>query len=389
MRLSVSRLAIFLTVLGTASALLHGYAWLRVVADPAWPAPWSTLLGGLALLLAVGMPLAMIGMRVLPERLSVPLAWAAYLWLGTLFYLDVTLLALDGSRLVFENVAYARALAPWVSDDTAGARAVASLAVASTLGLVTWGASRGLAAPRLREVTVEIAGLPKAFDGFRIAQLTDVHVGPMIRRRFVDSVVDRVNALAPDLVAITGDLVDGSVAELASEVAPLSRLTAPHGVRFVTGNHELFSGADAWCAHLPTLGIDVLRNRHVSLERGGESIVLAGIDDAHSPRFGGSSDLGRALEGLDGTKKIVLLAHQPRGIEEAASRGVALQLSGHTHGGQMQPFGALVRLEQPFLSGLHRVRETQLWVSEGTGTWGPPLRVGTRSEISVITLRAV
>jgi hypothetical protein len=243
MRLSVSRLAVFLAVLGTASALLHGYAWLRVVADPSWPAPWTTILGALALVLAAGMPLAMIGMRVLPERFSVPLAWAAYLWLGTLYYLDVTLLALDGSRLVFENVAQARALAPWVSDGTAGARAVASVVLALTLGLVTWGASRGLAAPRLREVSVEIAGLPKAFDGFRIAQLTDVHVGPMIRRRFVESIVDRVNALSPDLVAITGDLVDGSVAELASEVAPLARLSAPHGVRFVTGNHELFTAS--------------------------------------------------------------------------------------------------------------------------------------------------
>jgi hypothetical protein len=164
MRPSLPRLVVFLSVLATASALLHGYAWLRVVSDPAWPAPWSTLLSALAALLAVGLPLAMIGTRALSARAAVPLAWAAYVWLGALFYLDVSLLALDGSRLLFENVAAARALAPWSSADPAGARALAAVAVIGALGLVTWGASRGPAAPRLREVSVELRGLPRAFD---------------------------------------------------------------------------------------------------------------------------------------------------------------------------------------------------------------------------------
>jgi predicted MPP superfamily phosphohydrolase len=318
----------------------------------------------------------------------VPLAWGAYVWLGALFYLDVTLLALDGARLVFENVAYAHALVPWPSSDVAGARALAAIAVSISVGLVGWGLTRGRAVPDVRRVTVRIPGLPRAFDGFRIVQLSDVHVGPMLRRDFVGAIVAQTNALSPDLVAITGDLVDGSVADLAPEVAPLRELRAPHGVRFVTGNHELFSGADAWCAHLETLGVDVLRNRHVTITRGEDALVIAGIDDAHSERFGGRSDLGAALEGRDPAHPVVLLAHQPRGVEDAAQRGVALQLSGHTHGGQMQPFGALVRVEQPYLRGLHQIGPTQLFVSQGTGTWGPPLRVGTRSEIAEITLRA-
>ncbi|MBN8610367.1 MAG: metallophosphoesterase [Deltaproteobacteria bacterium] len=387
MRVSAPRVIVFLSVLGTVSALLHGYAWLRVGADPMWPAPIGTVLTLLFATLSIALPLAMIGTRALESRVAVPLAWGAYVWLGTLFYLDVALLALDGTRLVFENVAHASALAPWVNEGSAGARALAAAAVALTLGLVTWGVTRGLAAPDIRRVHVKIAGLPPSFEGFRIVQLTDVHVGPLIRRRFVESLVERVHGLEPDLIAITGDLVDGSVSELASEVAPLAELKAPHGVRFVTGNHELFSGVDAWVAHLETLGLDVLRNRHVVIEKNGQSIVLAGIDDAHSPRFGGVSDLAAALRDRP-PGPVVLLAHQPRGIDVASRAGVALQISGHTHGGQMQPFGALVRLEQPFLSGLHRVGDAQLWVSEGTGTWGPPLRIGTRSEISVIELHA-
>jgi len=259
--------------------------------------------------------------------------------------------------------------------------------MATTLGLVTWGLSRGLAAPTVRRVSIKIEGLPAAFEGFRIVQLTDVHVGPLIRRRFVESLVARVRELEPDLVAITGDLVDGSVADLAAEVAPLRELSAPHGVYFVTGNHELFSGVDAWCAHVASLGIEVLRNRHVTIERGGQSLVLAGIDDAQSARFGGVSDLAAALEGRDPGDKVVLLAHQPKGIDEAARLGVALQISGHTHGGQMQPFGALVRLDPPFLTGLHPIGDTPIRVRGGPGTWGPPLRIGTRSEISVIELR--
>lgn len=386
MRIAWSRLLVFLGVLGTASALLHGYAWRRVAIDPGWSEPLPALLTASFVLLALALPAAMVGTRLLPPRLAVPAAWGAYIWLGTLFYLDVTLLALDLSRLAFESVAYASVSGTWLQEGAAASRAVASLAMATTLGLVTGGLTRGLSAPTVRRVRVKIDGLPAAFEGFRIVQLTDVHVGPLIRRRFVESLVARVRDLEPDLVAITGDLVDGSVADLADEVAPLRALAAPHGVHFVTGNHELFSGVDAWCAHVASLGIEVLRNRHVTIERDGERLVLAGIDDAQSARFGGVSDLGAALAGRDPSAKVVLLAHQPKGIEEAARLGVSLQLSGHTHGGQMQPFGALVRLDQPFLSGLHRVGDTQIWVSEGTGTWGPPLRIGTRSEISVIEL---
>jgi predicted MPP superfamily phosphohydrolase len=381
------RLVIFLSVVLTVSSLLHGYAWLRVVWDPGWPE--AVMLGGtaLAVLLTIGLPASLIGARSLPKRLAGPVGWSAYLWLGAIFYLDVSLLVLDVGRALFEGVAQASVASGGATlDAPTASRALAGVASLIAIGLVGSGAMRGLGRPIVRRVKVPIKDLPAAFEGFSIVQLSDVHVGPVIRRPFVEKLVKEVAALSPDLIAITGDLVDGSVNELKEEVAPLAELSAPHGVFFVTGNHEYFSGADAWVAHVESLGISALRNRHVVLEKNGERLVLAGIDDAHAPRFGGVTDLGAALKDRDPALPVILLAHQPRSVEHASKAGVALQISGHTHGGQMQPFGALVRIEQPFLRGLHRVGDTAVWVSEGTGTWGPPLRVGTQSEISVIEL---
>ncbi|MFO0682505.1 MAG: metallophosphoesterase [Sandaracinus sp.] len=389
MRVPASRLVVFLSIVGSVVALLHGYAWSRVVHDPAWPAPIAVVLTVLLVALAIFLPTSLVLARTARAPWNQRLGWAGYVWLGAIFYLDVSLLALDLGRALLEGVAYASTGSALPSSEGVGtARALAGAASLLALGLVGMGARRGLGDPIVREVEVPIAGLDPALDGFRIVQLSDVHVGPVIRRAFVERLVAKVGSLAPDLVAITGDLVDGSVAELASEVAPLAELRAPAGVFFVTGNHEYFSGADAWSAHVETLGMTTLRNRHVEIAHAGARFVLAGVDDAHAPRFGGHTDMKAALAGRPPALPVVLLAHQPRSVREAAELGVALQISGHTHGGQMQPFGALVRVEQPFLRGLHRVGETAVWVSEGTGTWGPPLRIGTHSEISVITLRA-
>lgn len=380
-------LFVFLGIVLTVSALLHGYAWLRLGRDPSWPEPVGTLLAAVLGVLALALPFALLSARALPKSLAGPVGWAAYVWLGALFYLDVSLAVLDVGRMLFEGVASASVGgSPSAVDGPVAARWLAGTASALALGLVTVGAVRGAGTPLVRRASIAIANLPAAFEGFRIVQLTDIHVGPVIRRPFVERLVKQVAGLSPDLIAVTGDLVDGSVSELASDVAPFAELSAPHGVFFVTGNHEYFSGADAWSEHVETLGWQTLRNRHVTLEKNGERIVLAGIDDAHAPRFGGVTDLNAALKGRDPAMPVILLAHQPRSVTEASEAGVALQISGHTHGGQMQPFGALVRIEQPFLKGLHRVKDTAVWVSEGTGTWGPPLRVGTRSEVSVLTL---
>jgi hypothetical protein len=242
----------------------------------------------------------------------------------------------------------------------------------------------------VKEVLVKLHRLHRALDRTTIVQLSDVHVGPTIGRNFVQRIVDQVNALNPDVVAITGDLVDGSVHSLRDHVAPLAKLRAKHGVYFVTGNHEYYSGAESWCRELERLGIRVLRNERVTIGEGSDSYDLAGIDDYQAHRFGRGhgADLPRAVEGRDPNRELVLLAHQPRAAFEAVEHGVGLQLSGHTHGGQIWPWNYLVKLQQPVVSGLERIGQTWVYVSNGTGYWGPPMRLRAPAEVTRVVLRA-
>jgi predicted MPP superfamily phosphohydrolase len=239
------------------------------------------------------------------------------------------------------------------------------------------------------DVRVPIEGLPAALDGFSIAQITDVHVGPTIRRDYVQGIVDAVNRLDADIVAITGDLVDGSVPQLREHVAPLARLKARHGVFFVTGNHEYYSGAVPWMQELERLGITVLHNAHAVVEHDGEQLVVAGVSDFSAGHFHDdhASDPARALQGAPALAKNVLLAHQPRTAHAAARAGFDLQVSGHTHGGQFWPWNHFVRLQQPYTAGLHRLDRLWVYVSRGTGYWGPPKRFGAPSEITRLSLR--
>ena len=238
------------------------------------------------------------------------------------------------------------------------------------------------------DVKVPIANLPAALEGFTIAQISDIHVGPTIKKPYVDAIVDRVNGLNADMVAITGDLVDGSVGELAKDTAPLGRLESRHGTYVVTGNHEYYSGARAWVAELRRLGAQVLMNEHVVLEHDGARVTVAGVTDYSAHHFDAAqkSDAVAALEGApDGVTK-VLLAHQPRSAANSAQAGADLQLSGHTHGGQFWPWNLFVRLQQPFTAGLHRLGKMWVYINRGTGYWGPPNRFGIPSEITRIRL---
>jgi uncharacterized protein len=243
--------------------------------------------------------------------------------------------------------------------------------------------------PTVVEVEIPVAGLPNALHGFSIAQISDVHVGPTIKRRFVESIVSQVNDLNADLIAVTGDLVDGSVPQLASHTAPLAHLSARHGVYFVTGNHEYYSGERAWTQEIRRLGLQVLKNEHVVLEHDGASLVVAGVTDVSAHHFdaGQRSDPAAALRGAptDAGAKI-LLAHQPSSSAAAASAGFDVQLSGHTHGGQFWPWNLFVRFFQPYTSGLHRWQNLWVYVNRGTGYWGPPNRFGVPSEITRIRL---
>ena len=237
-------------------------------------------------------------------------------------------------------------------------------------------------------IEVPIAGLPDALHGFSIVQITDIHVGATIKHGYVTRIVDAVNGLDADLIAITGDLVDGSVGRLGRHTEPLGRLSARHGAFFVTGNHEYYSGAHAWIVEMRRLGVSVLLNEHVVLEHFGESIVVAGVTDLSAHHFDAShkSDPVAALAGAPQAAVKLLLAHQPRSAYAASKAGFDLQLSGHTHGGQFFPWNYVVKLFEPFTAGLHRLDDLWLYVSRGTGYWGPPKRFGAPSEITHLRL---
>jgi predicted MPP superfamily phosphohydrolase len=265
-----------------------------------------------------------------------------------------------------------------------------NLAILGLMGLLGgfgyYGAKRR---PPVVEVDVAIPNLPEALNGFRIVQISDIHVGPTLGRSFVEHVVAQSNALSADLVAITGDLVDGSVAELADDVAPLAGLQSRHGSFFVTGNHEYYSGVEPWMTEVQRLGVRLLHNTHHLIEHDGGRLLLAGVPDYNGATFGDQhrSDPKRAALGAPQAEVKVLLAHQPRSIDAAEQAGFDLVLSGHTHGGQIFPWNFAVRLQQPFVAGLHRRGKTQIYVSRGTGYWGPPLRLWAPSEITLIRLR--
>jgi predicted MPP superfamily phosphohydrolase len=263
-------------------------------------------------------------------------------------------------------------------------------AVMATTSVLTAVAMRSALGPvEVRRVPIALRRFPRQLNGLTLVQLTDIHVGPTIGRAFIETIVSRTNALNPDIIAITGDLVDGTVNELADAVAPLANLRARHGVFFVTGNHEYFAGAAPWIAELTRLGIRCLRNERITIGQGDASFDLAGVDDHSGARFGEpghGENLEAALGNLDPTREVVLLAHQPKSIFQAARFGIGLQISGHTHGGQIWPFSYLVRLQQPFVAGLHRHAGAQVYVSRGTGYWGPPMRLGAPAEITQLVL---
>jgi predicted MPP superfamily phosphohydrolase len=271
------------------------------------------------------------------------------------------------------------------------ARSLAVTAGAVALGTAGTGAYLANSAPVVRRVPITLEGLDPALEGLRIVTFSDAHLSATYGGRRFERLVEMVNEQRPDVVAIVGDLVDGDVDELREEVAPLGDLVSEQGVFFVTGNHEYFVDTRAWMRHLPTLGIDVLRNERVAISRGNASFDLAGIDDrtAESSGVAGhGADLDAALDGREDATPLVLLAHQPVMVEQARAAGVDLQLSGHTHGGQLWPFDYAIRLDQPAVEGLSRHGNTQLYVTSGAGYWGPPMRIGARPEITVVELTA-
>jgi predicted MPP superfamily phosphohydrolase len=362
--------------------VLHAYIGFRVL--PSLPGGFLVWLSSIALLvLSYGlMTLSLAARSFWPRPFADRMATPGYFMAG-LFSSLLVLTVLRDMLLV-----PVRLLVPQIyllEYDSISASFVFGLGIFATLA--------GLLAARRRarivNVDVPIQNLPPALHGFSIAQITDIHVGTTIRKRYVERIVDAVNALKPDLIAVTGDIVDGSVRDLAVHTAPLARLQSRHGAFFVTGNHEYYSGANAWMAEFMRLGLRVLLNEHEVIEHQGASLVIAGVTDFGSHQFDPShrSDPRIALAGAPVDAGVrILLAHQPRSAPAAASAGFDLQLSGHTHGGQFWPWNLFVRLQQPFTAGLHRLSRLWIYVSRGTGYWGIPNRFGAPSEITLLRL---
>jgi predicted MPP superfamily phosphohydrolase len=381
-------LAIALTIVGAA----HYYVWVRLVRDLRLPTYAHRVLTAVLVVLYLSVPATFWLSRALPPNSGRGLLLLLYVWFGLVFYFVVLLALGDLARAVAHFGQRFQAHAPPLDPErrVTLARLVAGAVTLVAGGIGTTAVVSGLGPLEVRQLRVRLARLPRALDGLTIVQLTDLHLGPTLRRPFVEEVVRRTNALRPDVIAITGDLVDGSVAKLRHVVEPIRELRARHGVYFVTGNHEYYSGVEAWCEELSRLGVRVLRNERVSIGDGQQSFDLAGVNDHQGQSLGPGSgpDVPRALSGRDPKRELVLLAHQPKAVHEAAAHGVGLVLSGHTHGGQLWPWCYLVRLTQPVLSGLARFGDTQIYVSRGTGYWGPPMRLGIPAEITQVVLEA-
>ncbi|MES2686898.1 MAG: metallophosphoesterase [Pseudomonadota bacterium] len=365
------------------SLLLHAYLGVRLIpALAAWPV--AQLLLGLTLLASmVLMPMGLTARRIKSPLLADRVAWTGMLFMGLFSSLFVLTLLREAALLVAWLWLLVRPGAfSWTDLGAGSAAAVALLGLLMTF-LGFFNARRTAAVVR---VDVPITGLPPTLHGFSIAQISDIHVGPTIKRGYLQAIVNRVNQLQVDMVAVTGDLVDGTVADLAPHVAPLAGLSSVHGTYFVTGNHEYYSGAHAWIEELNRLGVRVLMNEHVVLSHG---LVLAGVADWSAAHFDRAhrSDPHAALAGAPADAPVkLLLAHQPRSAIEAEKAGFDLQLSGHTHGGQFWPWGFFVRFQQPFTAGLHRLEKLWIYTSRGTGYWGPPKRFGAPSEITCLRL---
>lgn len=397
----------FGVMLSALVALMHWYIWKRLVKDTLRPGRARRALGVLTVLLG----LLVAATLILPRRIGVDastwFAWPGYIWFGLVVYLFLILLVLELPRLALRRwtrnkpleatAATAESLAsteepvapaPAVNRRLFLARSAGVVAGAASVSLVGVGMANALGPPDLLRVPVRLPKLDPAFNGFRIAVVSDIHLGTLSGRAHTERIVRMINETSPDLVAIVGDLADGTVAELRPAAEPLRDLASREGTFFVTGNHEYFEEPFEWLRELDRLGLHSLRNENTVIRRGGAAFDLAGVNDLSGRMVDDGPDFDRALAGRDSSRPTVLMAHQPVQVAEAAKRDVALQLSGHTHGGQLWPFHYIVGMQQGAVAGLSTVEGTQLYVTRGAGFWGPPVRVGAPPDITVLSLES-
>jgi predicted MPP superfamily phosphohydrolase len=431
----------FGVMLSALVALMHWYIWKRLVKDTFRPGRARRVLTVVTVLMA----LLVFATLTLPRQIGVDasqwFAWPGYIWFGLIVYLFLILLVLEVPRLALRGWVRRKPLeatattptppAPSAdrpaesaatadvnasgdpvpapsgpsSTDPASvgepsssppvssrrlflARGAAVVAGAASVSLVGVGMANALGPPDLLRVPVRLPKLDPAFNGFRIAVVSDIHLGPISGRAHTERIVRMINETSPDMVAIVGDLADGTVDELGRAAEPLRDLSSREGTFFVTGNHEYFEEPFVWLRELDRLGLHSLRNENTVIRRGGAAFDLAGVNDISGRMVDDGPDFDKALAGRDSSRPTVLLAHQPVQVSEAADRDVALQLSGHTHGGQLWPFHYIVDMQQGAVAGLSTVDNTQLYVTRGAGFWGPPIRIGAPPDITVISLQA-
>jgi predicted MPP superfamily phosphohydrolase len=374
------------------SLLLHAFVGWSVEPDLTAVDPsLGVALWVLLLLSALLLPMGFLARRIAKPPLSDLLTWLGLLCMGLGSTLFVLTLLREFALLLGQVI-------DWIWPFSVASLRAQSALFLPILGILItlwgfWNARRTAAVVR---IDVPIANLPAALQGFNVAQISDIHVGPTIKGGYLSRIVERVNSLGADMVAITGDLVDGNVHELRDHIVPLTKLVSRHGTFFVTGNHEYYSGAPGWIEALRTLGVQVLMNEHVVIHHNSDAqdpeqamVVVAGVTDFSAHRFDEThrSNPEQAMLGapVHAVFKL-LLAHQPRTAPAAMLAGFDLQLPGHTHGGQFWPWNHFVKLQQPFTAGLHKLQSLWVYTSRGTGYWGPPKRFGAPSEITLLRL---
>ncbi|WP_034294358.1 metallophosphoesterase [Herbaspirillum sp. RV1423] len=368
-------IVLVLSILGA----LHAWIGWRILPALDVDTGWQ-IVGGVLLVLSYFLiPAALLSRAMRNQRWADRLSWIGMLTMGLFSSLLLLTIVREVALLALPLF---HAAMPEIVESTAWA-VIGCALLLTAIGYVN---ARRLAA--VVDVDVPIANLPDALHGFTIIQISDIHIGPTIKRSYLRAVVDKVNGLEADMVAITGDLVDGSVQQLSEHTAPLAQLRSRHGAYFVTGNHEYYSNAHAWIAEVRRLGLTVLMNEHVVLDHGGAALVLAGVTDFTAHHFDEShrSDPHAAIRNAPVSGARILLAHQPRSAAAAADAGFDLQLSGHTHGGQFFPWNFFVPLQQPYVAGLNKLRNLWVYTSRGTGYWGPPKRLLAPSEITRVRL---
>ena len=380
-----ARFAVMFSVLLALVLLVHGYLGWRLIGPSGLQGPARTAAWAIVVLFALLLPLTMSARFWMPTGPADVVAWIGFIAMGLFSFVLVTVVMRDLGWLVMRG---AGTLPDDVDRREALLRLTNMVALGSSVGLTAIGVVSARRRAAIVDVVVPIPNLPSALEGFTIAQITDVHVGPTIKRGYIESIVEGVNSINADLVAVTGDVVDGSVADLGHHIAPFADLKGKHGVYFCTGNHEYYSGAEAWCQELTRLGLRVLLNEHEVIQHEGVDVVVAGVTDYNAGTVlpAHESRPADAIKGAPTDAFKLLLAHQPRSCFAAADCGYDLQLSGHTHGGQFFPWIFFVKLQQPFNAGLDRFKKMWVYTSRGTGYWGPPVRVGAPSEITRLRL---